>query len=774
MKFVALVSGGKDSILSLTLPAEYGHECVALGHIAPHGDDEDLDSFMYQSVGSSLVPHIARCLQLPLHVRYSAQESTDRSASYTASRDHGSDEVEDLYRLLSSMKKMHPSIEGVSSGAIFSTYQRCRVESVCVRLGLIPLSYLWRRPQPEVLSMICDRGIDARTVKVAAAGLDPNKHLMKPLVALRSLLEKLSSRYGLNVAGEGGEYETVVLDAPNFMGRVVVDDWEIVVDSEEGGGGHARVKSVHVEPKDGLTESNLPQPPIYYYSASDAPDSSVSASLSPPSPPPPPPSTSSIYQPHSLPGGFFSFPSITAADTSKDALGQALEIFDNLSSSLATHDMTPQDVLSTHLYLSDISDFASINGHYSKCFGISLPPSRSCVGVGGSLNDTGALVSLDVFAQHSSNKYMRTNIADYEQNALRHVLHVQGLSSWAPVCVGPYSQANTIRGSTIFMAGMIGLQPETMTLLPTWESQLKFCWRHAARVLNALSEDQGGQLIHALGALVYVEEKSAPDFAAIREICRTCIKSNAGEGKEEEEGELWDGYEDEDTWLAITGGVKENQSTDDSDPIPFMFVVVDKMPKGALIEIELVCATNKAASFVGLQTEDVSTDATSRKRCCVSWPTGYGRYEASEQVSRYFDKMTITEQDPLEGVNIEARVRFVKGCEAMVWCEASGNGEISPTIGSLMRTVRRASGVAGMGIENVTHVRIYMKRGKFSVSEVEDAAVACGDGAAISIVPVCALESERLMFAVQATVLDLVHGETEMWVRQPRQRSSGM
>jgi len=43
---------------------------------------------------------------------------------------------------------------------------------------------------------------------------------------------------------------------------------------------------------------------------------------------------------------------------------------------------TPQDVLSVHLYLADISKFASVNHLYLRFFGSSCPPSQSCVGLG--------------------------------------------------------------------------------------------------------------------------------------------------------------------------------------------------------------------------------------------------------------------------------------------------------------------------------------------------------------------------------------------------------
>jgi len=41
------------------------------------------------------------------------------------------DEVEDLMQLLAAAKRRFPGLQGVSSGAIASDYQRLRVESVC-------------------------------------------------------------------------------------------------------------------------------------------------------------------------------------------------------------------------------------------------------------------------------------------------------------------------------------------------------------------------------------------------------------------------------------------------------------------------------------------------------------------------------------------------------------------------------------------------------------------------------------------------------------------
>lgn len=69
------------------------------------------------------------------------------------------DEVEDMFKLLNEVKRQIPSVTAVSSGAIASDYQRLRVESVCSRLGLVSLAYLWKQDQSfllqEMVNLCC-------------------------------------------------------------------------------------------------------------------------------------------------------------------------------------------------------------------------------------------------------------------------------------------------------------------------------------------------------------------------------------------------------------------------------------------------------------------------------------------------------------------------------------------------------------------------------------------------------------------------------------------
>ncbi|CAM9901141.1 unnamed protein product, partial [Ectocarpus fasciculatus] len=147
-----------------------------------------------------------------------AGRAVNQALQYSLTED---DEVEDLFLLLKDIKERFPEVEGVGSGAILSNYQRTRVENVCGRLGLTSLAYLWRRPQSPLLAEMVEAGLDAVLVKVASFGLEPSKHLGRSLARLRPFFETLHTRCGFHVCGEGGEYETLTLDCPLFVRKLV-------------------------------------------------------------------------------------------------------------------------------------------------------------------------------------------------------------------------------------------------------------------------------------------------------------------------------------------------------------------------------------------------------------------------------------------------------------------------------------------------------------------------------------------------------------------------
>lgn len=66
MKVVALVSGGKDSCYNMLQCVQHGHHIVALANLRPNPSSsvDELDSFMFQTVGHEAVEFIAAAMEL--------------------------------------------------------------------------------------------------------------------------------------------------------------------------------------------------------------------------------------------------------------------------------------------------------------------------------------------------------------------------------------------------------------------------------------------------------------------------------------------------------------------------------------------------------------------------------------------------------------------------------------------------------------------------------------------------------------------------------------
>lgn len=195
-----------------------GHQIIALANLHPPSGHEELDSYMYQSVGHNVIEAYAEAMDLPLY--RAPITGTPRNLEYQYEIT-GEDEVEDLWVLLERVKRDFPNLEGVSSGAILSNYQKNRVENVCNRLGLVSLAYLWEGEQSRLLQQMIDSQLHAIIIKVAVYGLDQGD-LGKSLHELQPKLMSLAGKFGINVCGEGGEYESLTLDCPLFKKKIVM------------------------------------------------------------------------------------------------------------------------------------------------------------------------------------------------------------------------------------------------------------------------------------------------------------------------------------------------------------------------------------------------------------------------------------------------------------------------------------------------------------------------------------------------------------------------
>lgn len=198
MRVVSLISGGKDSMLALHKVAEE-HEVVGVLGIFP----KNPDSYMFHSVNLHLLDAIAEALQLPLtKIEVSGKEEK---------------EVEELAEQIGKV-----DTDALCIGGIESSYQKKRFERVCREVGLELLAPLWGKDPKEIMEEVI-KSFETIIVSVSAMGLDES-FLCRRIDAscLKELLD-LNKKYSIHIAGEGGEFETLVLDAPLYSFRIAVE-----------------------------------------------------------------------------------------------------------------------------------------------------------------------------------------------------------------------------------------------------------------------------------------------------------------------------------------------------------------------------------------------------------------------------------------------------------------------------------------------------------------------------------------------------------------------
>lgn len=222
MRFLALVSGGKDSIYNMQLAINDGNTPVCLLNMKMN---EEKDSFMFQYAGNALLPGISECLGLPLHMVETKGVSKIREIEYSATED---DEIEELFQAVQALLQKY-AFTAVSVGAISSVYQYNRVKNVCDRLHLEMLGYLWGMNQKELLNRMIKDGICAVVVKgggymSSLVGEPLSVVLTKYSEHIKDEIEKHKglTESDFNICGEGGEYETITLNAPIFTKRIEI------------------------------------------------------------------------------------------------------------------------------------------------------------------------------------------------------------------------------------------------------------------------------------------------------------------------------------------------------------------------------------------------------------------------------------------------------------------------------------------------------------------------------------------------------------------------
>jgi ABC transporter with metal-binding/Fe-S-binding domain ATP-binding protein len=201
VELLALYTGGKDSHYAMIKAVEEGHtiKCIATAEPAR------ADSYMFHAVNTRWARLHAEAMGIP---HYFIPTSGVKEK-----------EVEELGAALASLAR-ECGVEGISTGAIASRYQKERVDKLAERLGLRHYAPLWGRDQAGLLFEEVSR---ESFVIVAAMAMGLGEEWLGRRIGPEEAerLVELARRYGFSPVGEGGEYESFVVESPLFRGRRV-------------------------------------------------------------------------------------------------------------------------------------------------------------------------------------------------------------------------------------------------------------------------------------------------------------------------------------------------------------------------------------------------------------------------------------------------------------------------------------------------------------------------------------------------------------------------
>ncbi len=215
MRIGILFSSGKDSTATLWHAIAQDHEVVCLLSLIP----ENTDSYMFQAPHKELLLMQAKSLELPIIFQQTKGEKEE--------------ELEDLITLLKRAIDEY-KIEGIGAGALASEYQYDRIAKIAQDLDIKTFTPLWRKDQEQHMREIICAGFDIRMTRVAADGLDKSWLGHKLTLSDVDKLVEINKKLKINIAGEGGEFETIVLDGPMFKFPIEVS-YNIHMENERRG-----------------------------------------------------------------------------------------------------------------------------------------------------------------------------------------------------------------------------------------------------------------------------------------------------------------------------------------------------------------------------------------------------------------------------------------------------------------------------------------------------------------------------------------------------------
>ncbi|KAJ3260183.1 ATP binding domain 4 [Boothiomyces macroporosus] len=588
MKLVGLISGGKDSCYNMIECKRNGHEIVALANLS---SPVELDSHMFQTIGVDLIQHYAECVgvQLYSHALRGKSLTTTQDYSFTEN-----DEVEDLYQLLSLVKK-EKGIEGVSCGAILSNYQRVRLESVCKRLGLVAVCYLWQRDQTLLLRDMME-DVDAILVKVACHGLNA-RHVGK---SIKAIGHELMGMDGINVCGEGGEYETMTLDCKLFKKKIELIETNVVKDSDDYFAPVCYMNMIKAKVADKEREIIEHKEPEEFQIEWQDIDMTIPNVLTGTRKVVPYIAEKTVVHRHP----YLAISGITeknielgieSSKVSESITNATDQVMLYLKQKLEEYGYSFSNVVLMNVFVKDMSNFSLLNQAYEKYFGINPSPRVTVE----------TLLSSEI----------QIDLLAFKSNSIsKDTLHVQGISYWAPANIGPYSQACRV-GDIMFMAGMIGLTPSSMMLDDSITAQCRTSLTSLTNVCKSMKTE----IEKSMSCVCYVTDPSSIYIA-------------------------------KQYWKQVCDG-------------PILYVVVPRLPRDAKVEWHLCVSSHSGYNEIINNHPDTDPSKTTHvlptKRSCSSVET-QGSKITVDAIKRGFSGFILGTVDRVHDLSYSSIIKLIQ------------------------------------------------------------------------------------------------------------------
>lgn len=168
---------------------------------------ESFESYMYHVPNIHFTEYSALAIGIPLVIKQTSGKPPEENL--------------DLRNALQELKKEF-DIDGIVAGTVRSNYQYRIISEICQELKLKLIAPYWQRNHEDLLKDALSSGFEIIITGVAAYGLDESWLGKRLDYNLLNELKKLNKKFSIDIGGEGGEYETFVVDGPIFKERIEI------------------------------------------------------------------------------------------------------------------------------------------------------------------------------------------------------------------------------------------------------------------------------------------------------------------------------------------------------------------------------------------------------------------------------------------------------------------------------------------------------------------------------------------------------------------------